>query len=419
MPMPTHDDLLSALTLSGASAAAIRRFAEAAGVPPEALRFYNEHHQLPSREHLSLLARHAGMSEDELMLRLGIVDRRLMGLLQQHAQEIAQLLPAASNDQASLGEAPSAIFQSEFGTLYQGDCLLVMPHLDSESIDVVFADPPFNLDKLYPSGIDDDLRARTYLEWCEQWISECIRVLKPGGSLFVWNLPRWNSALSQFLSERLTFRHWIAADIKYSLPITGKLYPSHYSLLFFCKGERPRVFHPDRLPMEICPSCFADLRDYGGYKAKMNPLGVNLTDVWFDIYPVRHTKFKKRDGANELPIKLLDRVLEMSSDEGDVVLDPFGGAGTTYAVAEIKRRRWIGMEIGPVEDIIERIGDLRAEAQRLKAIREGYNRLFTRESELERDRRGLWTDRTIRLVQGDGEHGMSEEHQAELPLDVR
>ncbi|MDY0039960.1 MAG: site-specific DNA-methyltransferase [Desulforhabdus sp.] len=186
---------------------------------------------------------------------------------------------------------------------------------------------------------------------CETWAGECIRLLKPGGSLFIWNIPKWNTHLSAYLNARLTFRHWIAVDIKYSLPISGRLYSSHYSLLYYCKGEKPKTFHPDRLPMEICPVCKADLRDYGGYKDKINPKGVNLTDVWMDIAPVRHRKYKKRKGSNELSVKLMDRIIEMSSDEGDVIFDPLGGSGTTYVVAEIKRRRWLGIELGPVEDI--------------------------------------------------------------------
>ena len=112
---------------------------------------------------------------------------------------------------------------------------------------------------------------------------ECIRVMKDGGSLFVWNLPKWNGILSGFLSDRLTFRHWIAVDIKYSLPIKGRFYPSHYSLLYYCKGEKSNTFRPDRLPMPVCPHCHGDLRDYGGYKHRMNPKGVNIPDVWTDI----------------------------------------------------------------------------------------------------------------------------------------
>ena len=102
------------------------------------------------------------------------------------------------------------------------------------------------------------------------WLDEMIRLLKPGGSLFLWNLPKWNLPLGAHLGRHLTFRHWIAVDIKYTLPIPKRLYPSHYSLLYFVKGERPTIFHPDRIPTPCCRHCGGELRDYVGYKDKMN-----------------------------------------------------------------------------------------------------------------------------------------------------
>ena len=87
----------------------------------------------------------------------------------------------------------------------------------------------------------------------------------------------------------------------------------------------------------------------------MNPLGVNLMDVWDDVPPVRHWKFKSRNRrANALSTKILDRVIDMSTDPGDLVLDPFGGSGTTFAVCEAKHRYWIGMEIDYAKEIIDR-----------------------------------------------------------------
>jgi site-specific DNA-methyltransferase (adenine-specific) len=411
------ESLFSAVGLAGAGRARIQEFALRAGVPVAALQYYDAHHKLPLGEHRAAICRAAGISEVVLMLRLGVHDGALVDMLRQHADQVAALLPMAF-ERPSIAP-PLLAFETRLGSLYQGDCLGLLAGMADESVDVVFADPPFNLRKLYPSGIDDDLREKTYIAWCEEWLGECLRVLRPGGSLFVWNLPRWNSEFAKFLSGRATFRHWIAADLKYSLPIAGRLYPSHYSLLYFCKGPKPRVFHPDRLPMEICPHCLADLRDYGGYKDKMNPKGVSLTDVWFDIPPVRHSKYKKRDGANELSVRLLDRVIEMSSDEGDLVFDPFGGSGTTYAVAELKDRRWLGIEIGPVEDITRRLADLRDEAAYLTQIRAGYNQLFLPDVTKAREGRGLWTDRTIRLSV-DGEEGdtysEAQDGQRELPL---
>ena len=88
----------------------------------------------------------------------------------------------------------------------------------------------------------------------------------------------------------------------------------------------------------------------------MNPNGVTLKDVWTDIPPVRHWKFKTRKRkANALSTKTLERVIEMSTMPGDLVLDPFGGSGTTFAVCEYRERNWLGMEIDFCREIIERL----------------------------------------------------------------
>jgi len=250
-----------------------------------------------------------------------------------------------------------------------------MAELEAESVDLAFADPPFNLGKKYASKINDDLASHEYLEWCYRWLDEMVRVLKPGGSLFLWNLPKWNLPLGAYLAEKLTFRHWIAVDIKYTLPIQKRLYPSHYSLLYFIKGDKPAIFHPDRAPVPCCRHCGGELRDYGGYKHKMNPLGVNLSDVWTDIPPVRHAKYKKRE-ANALALKLMDRIVAMASDPGSVVLDPFGGSGTTYVAAELTGRRWIGAELD-CADIVERFDAIDADREHLAQIHANKNTLFT------------------------------------------
>lgn len=168
------------------------------------------------------------------------------------------------------------ILKTPRGELYQTDCLRLLQSMDADSVDLAFADPPFNLGKTYSSKIDDARKSDEYLQWCEAWLGEMVRILKPGGSLFLWNLPKWNLSLGGFLSRHLTFRHWIAVDIKYSLPIAKRLYPSHYSLLYFVKGPKPTIFHADRLPVPCCRHCGGEQRDYGGYKDKMNPRGVSL-----------------------------------------------------------------------------------------------------------------------------------------------
>jgi len=251
---------------------------------------------------------------------------------------------------------PNPIFATSLGVLFSDDCLNVLPALKGEIIDTIFADPPFNLGKKYSDEFDDFMPDNEYLEWSKQWLSHCIRLLKPGGSLFLYNLPKWNIPLGSYLMEQgLIFRHWIAISLKLILPIPNRLYPSHYSLLYFTKGK-PKTFRKIRTPIETCRHCGGEIRDYGGHRQAMNAKGVNLTDIWHDIPPVRHAKFKsKKRVVNQLSTKILDRVIEMSTQEGDIVLDPFGGSGTTYDVCERKRRRWIGIERYHSAEIIERL----------------------------------------------------------------
>lgn len=267
------------------------------------------------------------------------------------------------------------VIETPLGRLFQDDCLKVLSTIESESVDLAFADPPFNLGKIYTSKINDALADNDYIQWCESWLSEMIRVLKPGGTLMHWNLPKWNLLLGPFLARHLTFRNWISVDIKYSLPIAGRLYPSHYSLLYFIKGKKPAIFHPDRTPIACCRHCGGELKDYGGYKDKMNPKGVSLSDVWVDIPPVRHSKYKKRD-ANALSLKLMDRIISMCTDEGSLVLDPFGGSGTTFVAAELTGRRWIGSEL-ECSAIQDRFDSLDLDRAHLEQINAGKNRLFT------------------------------------------
>jgi site-specific DNA-methyltransferase (adenine-specific) len=289
------------------------------------------------------------------------------------------------------------ILQTSFGKLYQDDCLSFLRSVEPESVDLAFADPPFNLGKEYSSRIDDALAPQEYLAWCEAWLDEMVRTLKPGGALFLWNLPKWNLPLGAYLGRSLTFRHWISVDIKYSLPIQGRLYPSHYALLYFIKGNRPAVFHPDRTPILCCRHCGGELRDYGGYKDKMNPKGVSLSDVWTDIPPVRHAKYKRRD-ANALSLKLMDRILSIASDPGSLVLDPFGGSGTTFVAAELLGRRWIGSELD-CSVIVERFDALDGDAAHLSSIHENKNVLFTRADLEQRKKSGKPLSKNYRVDQ--------------------
>ena len=244
------------------------------------------------------------------------------------------------------------------GAIFADDCLNLLPLVKDQVVDTVFADPPFNLGKEYGANTDDNLSDQHYLSWCKKWIAETVRVLKPGGALFLYNLPKWNVLLGAFLTEQgMAFRHWIAIEISASLPISGRLHPSHYGLLYYSKGK-PTTFHRIRTPILTCRHCGGEIKDYGGHRRAMNPNGVTLKDVWTDIPPVRHRKFKSENRrANALSTKILDRVVSMSTNPGDLVLDPFGGSGTTFVVCEARHRHWIGSEIDYAQDIVQRLED--------------------------------------------------------------
>lgn len=252
--------------------------------------------------------------------------------------------------------APVEVLTTDHGTLYHGDAVDLMATLEPGSLDVVFADPPFNLNKEYGAHINDALDPGDYLQWCYTWVDQCIDLLADGGALWLYNLPSWNIPIGAHIMNdpRMTFRHQVAVSMKSSFPIANKLYPAHYSLLYFVKGKRPKTFTKLRTPFETCRHCGGEIKDYGGHRNKMNPDGVNLTDVWTDLSPVRHRSTKYRQ-ANALPEKMLERVLQISSNEGDTVFDPFGGSGTTYAVADRLHRKWIGVEVGDTAPIIARL----------------------------------------------------------------
>jgi site-specific DNA-methyltransferase (adenine-specific) len=254
------------------------------------------------------------------------------------------------------GRRTAPYYSTELGSLYDSDCMKMLPMIRSGVVDTVFADPPFNIGKQYGKSTDDAQPASHYISWCKEWLAECVRILKPGGSLFLYNLPKWNIPLGVFLQEQgLDFRHWIAIEMSACLPIAGRLHPSHYSLLYYSKGK-PNVFHRIRTPILTCRHCGKEVKDYGGHRDAMNPSGVTLKDVWSDIPPVRHAKFKSQNrSANALSTKLLDRVILMSTKPCDLVVDPFGGSGTTFAVCETKNRHWLGSEIDYADDIVERL----------------------------------------------------------------
>lgn len=327
-----------------------------------------------------------GMNDLEINLAMGLIPEKFKESYFDNISEIAKLL---KEKKSSHKEKLKPYFESELGTLYNADCMEMFQLIDSDSVDLIFADPPFNLDKVYDLGIKDNMLSSDYINWTYKWLDECIRVVKPGGQIFIYNLPKWSVYIASYLGQRLTFRNWIAVDMKFSLPINGRLYPAHYGLVNYVKGVKPNTFNNQRIPAATCRHCGGEQADYGGYKNKMNPKGINVSDVWSDIYPVRHRSDKNRK-YNELSIKLLDRIICMASNPGDLVLDPFGGSGTTYAVAELLGRHWIGSELGDCEIIKQRILNPEQDKKQYEKVEEEKNTLFTKKAIALRKKNHFW-----------------------------
>ena len=365
----------------------LRKLSRLTKISYEKLVYYNEAHILPDKNELDILEKELDISRDVICLRMGIISNAMKIWLAENAENLISNKPKNIIKKKRI----KANFRTKSGRLYNCDCLKILPSLPDSSVDVVFADPPFNLKKNYGQHISDDMSSLEYEQWCYKWLDECIRTLKPGGSLFIWHIPKWNQKLGSYLSQFLEFRHSISVKMNYGMPISGKLYPSHYSLLYLSKGKRPSVFQPDRVQIDTCRKCGHELKDYGGHKDKLNPHGLNMQDVWLDINPVKHNK---KRAANELPLSLLDRIIEMSSKPGDVIMDPFGGTGVTYIVSELKQRKWIGCESGDIQVIRNRFKNKQNEKEELKKYRDNVNKLFSKPVKKLREENKFWINAT-------------------------
>jgi site-specific DNA-methyltransferase (adenine-specific) len=225
-----------------------------------------------------------------------------------------------------------------------GDSLEIFKEIPDQSIDVAFADPPFNLKKKYNS-YKDSLEFQEYLEWCEKWIYEMVRVTKPTGSIFLHNIPKWLTYYATFLNKFADFKHWISWDAP-TAPMGKSLQPSHYGILYYAKEFKQNKYYEIRYPHKRCRKCSYLLKDYGGKKVGLHPFGPLVSDVWTDIHRIKHTKYRDTHPC-QLPIHLLERIILMTSDEGDIILDPFSGTGTTAIAAKRLGRQYIGFDIDP------------------------------------------------------------------------
>lgn len=228
--------------------------------------------------------------------------------------------------------------------LIAGDCIEQMRLIPDHTFDMSFADPPFNLGKRY-SSYKDGKPSESYIDWCREWIEEMVRVTKPTGTILVHNIPKWLTYFSAILNEQAHFKHWIAWDAM-SNPVGKTLLPAHYGVLFYTKQPKDFKFYEVRSPHKRCRVCKEYLKDYGGKSDQRHPFGALVSDVWTDIHRIRHNK-RRDPHPCQLPLHLMERLILMTTDPGDVVLDPFLGTGTTAIAARTLARKCVGIDIDP------------------------------------------------------------------------
>ena len=186
--------------------------------------------------------------------------------------------------------------------ILQGDCLDLFRGLPDNSVDMTFADPPFNLKKKYHST-RDSLELGEYLDWCQSWLSEMVRVTKQTGSIFVHNIPKWLTHYAGFLNQLADFRHWISWEAPTS-PMGKTLQPAHYGILFYATEAKQNRFYEIRHPHKRCRKCNYLHKDYGGKKARLHPFGPLVSDTWTDIHRIKHNKYRDPHPC-QLPLHLM------------------------------------------------------------------------------------------------------------------
>lgn len=226
--------------------------------------------------------------------------------------------------------------------IIQGDCLELFKNIPDNSVDMTFADPPFNLQKKYTSYLDN-LEFEEYLVWCKKWITEMVRVTKPTGSFFLHNIPKWLTFYATYLNKFAHFKHWIAWDAP-TAPMGKSLQPAHYGILFYTKEVKGAKIYELRYPHKRDRKQGYLWKDYGGKKDGLHPFGPLVSDVWTDIHRIKHDS-KRDPHPCQLPLHLLDRLILLTTDENDIVLDPFSGTGTTAISAKRLGRKYIGFEL--------------------------------------------------------------------------
>ena len=203
-----------------------------------------------------------------------------------------------------------------------GDALKLFQNIPNESVNLVIADPPYNLGKDYGNN-HDNKSLEEYLQFTKSWLSEAKRVLKPDGTIYVFMGVRFISYLFNLMESDLTlrFNSWIVWHYTQGMGKTRGFSPRHDDILMFTKSSEYK-FNLDniRIPQKF-------------YRERNNMRGANPGDVW-EFSHVHYSSPERQNHPTQKPEALIERMVLASSDELDCVLDPFCGSGTTLRVCQ-------------------------------------------------------------------------------------
>ncbi len=253
-------------------------------------------------------------------------------------------------------EVPVLFYSHPNGEIWVGDAISWLRSLPSESVGLVFADPPYNLKK---AEWDNFKSQEEYVNWTLQWVEQAARVLKPTGTLYICGFSEILADLKLPASRFFQGCRWIVWHYENKANLGNDWGRSHESILHFRK-RKPFTFNTDyvRIPygkhtMKYPDHPQADTSQYGkngkndGDKNHLwhpHPKGAKPRDV-LEIPTTCNGMHEKTPHPTQKPEELLRRVVLASSNPGDLVIDPFLGSGTTAVVAEQLKRKWKGCDI--------------------------------------------------------------------------
>ena len=237
------------------------------------------------------------------------------------------------------------IYENSLTKIYQGECNVILNEIEDETIDLIFADPPYNIGKKFGKFEDKWNSEKEYIEWYCTWLELCIKKLKPSGSLYLMTSTQALPYIDIWLRKKMTILSRIVWYYDSSGVQAKKYFGSLYEpILFAVKNCKNYTFNSSDIEIEAKTGSQRKLIDYRKkipelYKSKKTP-----GNVWY-IPRVRYRMEEYEEHPSQKPEKLLERIIIASTNIGDTILDPFGGTFTTSAVAQKLGRKSISIEM--------------------------------------------------------------------------